>query len=529
MLSKCPHAQGGPLSRAGVDAGVLFCRHPSVAGVQPAAEERAAETEAAASPVAGSDKPRIAARCVHRRGAGARHGARLPRAPPRNPALPPARRPRRDRALAPDGGGRRPMRANCSAPSATSRPRSRWNSTRRPTRKAPREVAITVEPGELTRVDQRADRLQRPDRGATPPPRPSATRSAPTGRCAPGQPFTQQAWDNAKAAALRSLTAKRYPHRQHRARAAPRSTPTAARPSSASTTSPARPTASARWCVRGSQRYDADGARRIARVPTGSDYDQQKLLDAQQRLAEQRLLRLGLPHPRHRRHRSAVRRRSIAQVREAPLQKVVLGVGFTTDSGPRAVGRPHPQPACRCSAGAPCPSSRSTGTRKSLGTEWNAIPDDNGWRWFGSGQLKNEVSGSYKVDSGRLRGGRSQGQRPHRLQLLPAVRLRAEPRLQRAAVGFGAERQLGLDRPLLRQRRPRRRAATALALELGAGYTLTGERLPFTRTYARWLGIVPARHREERRRHAGAQRPHPAARRSRRGGRQGQRADSRPR
>ena len=33
-------------------------------------------------------------------------GARLPRAPPRNPALPPARRPRRDRAVAPDGRGR---------------------------------------------------------------------------------------------------------------------------------------------------------------------------------------------------------------------------------------------------------------------------------------------------------------------------------------------------------------------------------------------------------------------------------------
>jgi translocation and assembly module TamA len=31
-----------------------------------------------------------------------------------------------------------------------------------------------------------------------------------------------------------------------------------------------------------------------------------------------------------------------------------------------------------------------------------------------------------------------------------------------------------------------------ISLELGAGYTLSGERDPFTRTYARWVGFVPA-------------------------------------
>ncbi len=56
-----------------------------------------------------------------------------------------------------------------------------------PDAKAPREVAITVEPGELTRVAN----VQIGFSGSiatTPPPRPSATRSAPPGRCAPGSP-----------------------------------------------------------------------------------------------------------------------------------------------------------------------------------------------------------------------------------------------------------------------------------------------------------------------------------------------------
>ncbi|MGM3114907.1 hypothetical protein ACS2TL_26905, partial [Bacillus cereus group sp. BC326] len=37
--------------------------------------------------------------------------------------------------------------------------------------------------------------------------------------------------------------------------------------------------------IEGAGRYDADGARRIARLPTGEDYDEDDLLDAQQRLA----------------------------------------------------------------------------------------------------------------------------------------------------------------------------------------------------------------------------------------------------
>ena len=310
-------------------------------------------------------------------------------------------------------------------------------------------MAITVEPGELTRVANVQIGFSGPIESDTAA---EAQRDAirTDWPLRAGQPFTQQAWDNAKAAALRSLTAKRFPTGSiGTSRAEIDADRSEAKLSLDYQSGPAYRFGP--LDVRGSERYDADGARRIARVPTGSDYDQQKLLDAQQRLAssgyyDSVFLTLDTDGT------NPLWAPVIAQLREAPLQKVVLGAGFTTDSGPRlSADHIHNRmPLLGWRAVSKLSVDRET---KSLGTEWNQIPDDKGWRWFGSGLLKNEVSGSYKVDSGRLRGGLRQDQRPHRLQLLPAVRLRDEPRLQRAAVGLGAERQLGLDRPLLRRRR----------------------------------------------------------------------------
>ena len=147
-------------------------------------------------------------------------------------------------------------------------------------------------------------------------------------------------------------------------------------------------------------------------------------------------------------------------MREAPLHKFVLGVGFTTDSGPR-VSVDHINnrlPVIGWRAVSRLSVDRET---QSLGTEWNSIPDDRGWRWIGSGLAKRETSGSYEVDSGRLRGGRSQTGDHIDRSYLPAVRLRQEPGHRRAAVGLGHEPELDLDRPLLRRCRAHRSAARA--------------------------------------------------------------------
>ena len=202
--------------------------------------------------------------------------------------------------------------------------------------------------------------------------------------------------------------------------------------------------------VQGNQRYDADSIRRIARVPIGSDYDQQQLLDAQQRLAssgffESVFLTLDT------RDTDPLLAPVIAQLREAPFQRVVVGVGFTTDSGPRfSLDHTHNSvPLLDWRAVSKLSLDKD---KQSLSTELSAIPGDNGWRSFTSAELKSEVSGSYTVDSGRLRGGRNQSSdridRSYFLQYDYAVNHGFDPPPTASALSS----ELGLDRSLLRQR-----------------------------------------------------------------------------
>ncbi|RST51399.1 autotransporter assembly complex protein TamA [Variovorax sp. MHTC-1] len=355
-----------------------------------------------------------------------------------------------------------------------------------PEARAPREVRITVEPGELTRVANVQIGFSGPiENDATAEAQRDSIRTDWPLRA--GQPFTQQAWDNAKAATLRSLTAKRFPTGSiASSRAEIDADRSEAKLSLNYQSGPAYRFGPLE--VRGNERYDPDGTRRIARVPTGTDYDQQKLLDAQQRLAssgyfDSVFLTLDTNGT------NPLWAPVIAQVREAPLQKVVLGAGFTTDSGPRlSVDHIHNRmPLLGWRAVSKLSVDRET---KSLGTEWNAIPDDKGWRLFSSGLLKSETSGSYEVDSGRLRGGRSKAgdhiDFNYFLQYDYAQNrgFNAPPSASALSVNWGWTGRYFDDAGA-----PTR--GHGLALELGLGYTLTGEHLPFTRVYGRWLGIVP--------------------------------------
>ncbi len=352
--------------------------------------------------------------------------------------------------------------------------------------KAPREVVIAVEPGEVTHVSSVQIGFAGPiENDPTSQAQRDAVRVGWSLRA--GQPFNQLAWDNAKAVALRNLTAKRYPtgtiltsladvdaDRQE------------AKLSVDYQSGPAYRFGPLQ--VRGSERYDADGARRLARVPTGSDYDQQKLLDAQQRLAssgyyDSVFLTLDTEGT------NPTAAPVIAQLREAPLQKIVLGVGFTTDSGPR-ISVDHidnKMPVLGWRAVSRLSVDRAA---RSLGSEWNAIPGDNGWRWFASGELKRETAGTYDVDSGRLRSGRSKAgdhiDRSYFLQYDYAQNRgsNAPPSASAISANWG-----WTGRYFDNNTAPTR--GQALALEVGLGYALTGEQTPFTRTYARWLGIVP--------------------------------------
>ncbi len=352
--------------------------------------------------------------------------------------------------------------------------------------KAPREIVVTVEPGEITTVSNVQISYAGPIADD-----PAAESQRDTIRTAwalrAGQPFTQQAWDDAKGVALRSLTAKRFPTGNIEiSRAEVDADRHEARLSATYQSGPAYKFGP--LLLRGNQRYGADGIRRIAQLPSGADYDQQKLLDAQQRLAssgyfDSVFLTLDTESG------TPLAAPVIAQLREAPLQKVVLGVGFTTDNGPRlSIDHIHNQlPLLGWRAVSRLSVDRDI---QSLGTEWKAIPGDDGWRWFSGAELKSEQSGSYVVDSGRLRGGRNKTSdhidRSYFLQYDYATNrgTDAPPSASAVTANWGWTGRYFDDNGS-----PRR--GWALALELAAGYTLTGQQSPFTRTYARWLGIVP--------------------------------------
>ena len=352
--------------------------------------------------------------------------------------------------------------------------------------KAPREIVINVSPGELTKVSNVQISYAGPIADD-----PAAESQRDTIRTAwalrAGQPFTQQAWDDAKTTALRSLTARRFPTGSIAiSRAEVDADRSEARLSVTYQSGPAYKFGP--LVLRGIQRYDPDGARRIARLPSGQDYDQQKLLDAQQRLAssgyyDSVFLTLDTDSG------NPLAAPVIAQLREAPLQKVVLGVGFTTDNGPRlSIDHIHNQVPL---LGWRAVSRLSVDNDiKSLSTELKAIPDDRGWRWFAGAELKSEQSGSYVVDSGRLRGGRSKSgdhiDRSYFLQYDYAQNrgINAPPSASAVTANWGWTGRYFDDNSA-----PSR--GYGLALEVAAGYTLTGEQVPFTRTYARWLGVLP--------------------------------------
>ncbi|MGO4392038.1 autotransporter assembly complex family protein [Variovorax sp. M-6] len=352
--------------------------------------------------------------------------------------------------------------------------------------KAPREVRITVEPGPITQVSNVQIGFTGPI--AEDPASESRRDAIRTGwALRAGQPFNQQAWDNAKAAALRNLTARRYPTGSILASQAEIDADRSeAKLSATYDSGPAFRFGP--LVVHGNQRYPADNVRRLARVPTGADYDQQQLLDAQQRLAssgyfDSVFLTIDTQS-------DPLAAPVIAQLREAPLQRVVLGVGFTTDSGARlSIDHSHnDMPLLGWRAVSKLTLDRDT---QSLGTEWSAIPDDNGWRSFSSALLKSEVSGSFTVDSGRLRGGRSQAgdhiDRSAFLQYDYAQNHGFNPPPSASALSLNWG---WTGRYFDNAAAPTR--GQGVALELAAGYTLSGEQLPFTRTYVRWVGFVPA-------------------------------------
>ena len=306
----------------------------------------------------------------------------------------------------------------------------------------------------------------------------------------PGEAFTQSGWDDAKGQGLRTLRQRRYPT----ARIASSKANIDADLHTAALavdydTGPAYRFGPLQVHVSdGVERYGSDGARRLARLPTGAIYSEERMLDAQQRLASSGYydaVFLMLDTEGTDPEAAPV----TAQVREAKLQKWVFGAGLSTDSGARlSIDHIHNRlPLLGWRAVSKLQLDRKA---KLLSSDWTALPDERGWRWFAGGLAQRETTGSYEVNSARLRSGRA----------------KSGDRIDRAMyVQYDYASNQGVDAP------PSSSAISAnyswtgryfnnvvnptrgfgLAWELGVGSTLVPERDPFVRMTARWLHFVP--------------------------------------
>ncbi len=358
-------------------------------------------------------------------------------------------------------------------------------ASREATATAPRTVTITAQSGAPTRVTG-------VDIAFDGPIRDDATAAAQRGEIRalwglrPGMRFTQADWDAAKSQALRQLTQQRYPAGTVAASQADVDTDTdSAMLSLKLDSGPVYRLGP--LVVSGVQRYDPTLVERLARLTPGAEYDQIRLLEAQQRLADSGyfdsvLLSLdtaGDPAA------APVR----VQVREARLQKLVLGIGASTDSGPRlsAEHTHHQLPGIGWRAITKLSLDRKT---RSLGTELVDTPDERGWRWLTSALVEQQINTDAEdVKSQRYRFGRTNaGDRIDR-----NVYLQYDTARTTNPAGVSNTAQAISANYAWTQRHfdsvPFPTRGYGLGVELGGGVTLGSSHQPFLRTQARWLGV----------------------------------------
>ncbi len=362
------------------------------------------------------------------------------------------------------------------------------NGNERPT------IVVAVEPGEATRIGPvtitfAGDIADSPDTDAI------AQRSEirRNWRLQAGQRFTQDAWDGAKTQALRELVARRYPAGRLAGSLADVDAPS--QTASLSVNLDSGPLYRlGPMQVSGVERYDPVLVPRLARVKEGDVYDQNQLVQAQLRLASSGYFDSAylFIDPASDPLAAPVQ----VQVREAKLQKVILGVGVTTDSGPRAsVEHTHHRvPGIGWRAVTKLQLEKKSPFAQ---TEWTAIPDEANWRWGALGRVERIDDGELVTRAQRLRFGRSQvGERIDRNIYLQYDRANVQGSglsgNTAAATGDGSAltaNYVWTGRYFDSLPFPAR--GYALGAELGVGTTLGQDRQPFTRAVGRWLGIQP--------------------------------------
>ncbi len=347
-------------------------------------------------------------------------------------------------------------------------------------------VTLTVTPGEPTRIQQVTiqftgaiadDALAAAQRQQI-----QASWSLPA-----GNRFTQNAWDGAKQQALRQLTTLRFPAGRISTSLADID-PDNAKAHLQLTLDSGSAYRLGELEVDGLQRYDRALVQRLARLNPGSPYSQADLVAAQQRLTDSGYFDTAFITLDTQADPTAATVQ--LKLREARLQKLVLGVGASTDSGPRlsAEHTHHKVPGIGWRAVSKLLLDRET---RAIGSELTSPPDPSNWRWAVSGLLQNQQLGTLDVSSQQLRAGRKQSQeridRNLYVQYDRAETVDTDTTQPVIAQSISANYAFAVR---YYDSLPFPSAGWGWGAELGGGTTLGPERQAYTRLLTRWQGFL---------------------------------------
>lgn len=356
-----------------------------------------------------------------------------------------------------------------------------------PNNTSPRMVTLHVAPGEPTLVREVAVDFSG-EIANDPLPLSQRQEIADNWLLPPGLRFTQAGWDNAKQQALRQLTTQRFPTGRISTSVADIDPEThSARLAVTLDSGPAYRLGE--LVISGTQRYDPQMVTRLARLRPGQDYEQTALVEAQQRLGDSGYFESAFVAIDTAGNPQAAPVQ--VQLREAKLQKLVLGIGASTDSGARlsAEHTHHQVPGIGWRAVSKFSIARDTSL---LGTELTAPPDADNWRWAVSALVQKQPLGSFDVTSQRLRAGRSQSgeqiDRNYYLQYDRARTAAAEVSAPDVTEALSANYAFTV-RHFDSLPFPTR--GWGLGVEVGGGTTLGSQQEPYSRLLLRGLGYLP--------------------------------------
>jgi len=303
-----------------------------------------------------------------------------------------------------------------------------------------------------------------------------------------GNRFSQTAWDAAKQQALRQLTIQRYPTGRISHSLADIDTETG-QAHLQLTLDSGRMYHQGDLVISGLQFYDTELVQRLARLIPGAAYSQTELVAAQQRLTDSGYFSSAFitldtsasadPAP------------VLVNLREARRQKLVLGVGASTDNGARlSAEHTHQQvPGIGWRAVSKVMLQRDD---SSIGSELTSPPDTDNWRWATSVLLQDQLLGTQDVTSLQLRGGRNQ--RNQRIDRNLYLQFDRSDTLNQGSLQSVIAQSISANYAFAVRyydSLPFPSAGWGWGAEMGGGSTLGGQAQPYARVLSRWQGFLP--------------------------------------